>query len=191
MSKKEPILIIISAPSGGGKTTLCQRLLQDFPNQVRLSISSTTRAPRGQEKHGKEYFFMNEKDFKMKIDQNGFAEWAVVHGHYYGTSKATIKTSFDLGHSVLLDVDVQGANSLRESFPNRHVSVFIAPPNIDALANRLRSRGTESEEKIQQRIRNAKDEMKHLNTFDHVIVNDDLDHAYGELKAIVEEKLSK
>lgn len=177
-------LIVVSAPSGAGKTTLCQRLLADFSELV-LSISSTTRSPRGKEVHGREYFFLSPDEFRDEIAQNRFAEWALVHGNYYGTSKNTIEAAFQRGKSVLLDIDVQGAASLRKSYPKQSLLVFVSPPDLDALEKRLRGRGTDSEETIRKRLENAKTEMARIQEFDHVVVNDEIERAYQELKMIV------
>jgi guanylate kinase len=174
-------LIVISAPSGGGKTTLCERLLCDFP-QLKLSISSTTRAPRGKETHGREYFFLTKDEFEKGIRDGFFAEWASVHGNYYGTSKKVIEDSFKKGFSVLLDIDVQGAESLRKAFPKECFSIFISPPDLATLEKRLRGRGTDSEEVIQKRLHNAAVEMSQKDRFHRVIINDDLNRAYSELK---------
>jgi guanylate kinase len=182
-------LIVISAPSGAGKTTLCARLLKDFPELV-LSISSTTRAPRGQEKHGVEYFFLSRADFEAQIQAGRFAEWALVHGNYYGTSKDTIEQTFAAGRSVLLDIDVQGAASLAQAYPAQTFRVFISPPSLAELEGRLRSRGTDSEETIQKRVKNAEEEMKRLSEFDKVVINDQLDRAYTELRELVRERLN-
>ena len=122
---------MISAPSGAGKTTLCARLLRDFPNELVLSISSTTRAPRGQEKHGEHYFFIKQDEFKRGIDAGMFAEWALVHGNYYGTSKKVIEDAFSQNKAVLLDIDVQGAESLKKAYPKEAVRIFISPPDLD------------------------------------------------------------
>jgi guanylate kinase len=183
------ILVVISAPSGAGKTTLCQRLLKDLNQKLMLSISSTTRAPRGQEKDGVEYHFLKQEDFKRGIDAGEFAEWALVHGNYYGTAKSTIENAFKQGKAVLLDIDVQGADSLKKAFPDRTLRIFIAPPTMEALENRLCARGTDTEETIQRRLKNAREELARMNEFDHVIVNDDIDHAYAELHALVSEAL--
>jgi guanylate kinase len=181
-------LIVVSAPSGAGKTTLCARLLQDFDNVV-LSISSTTRAPRGQEKDGVEYFFLSRQEFESQIQAGRFAEWALVHGNYYGTSKEVIEKAFATGKSVLLDIDVQGAASLAKAYPKETFRVFISPPSLEALEKRLRSRGTDSEETIQKRLKNAEEEMKRAGEFDKVVVNDQLDRAYSELKELVRKRL--
>jgi guanylate kinase len=179
------VLVVISAPSGAGKTTLCQKLLGELEKDLALSISSTTRAPRGQERDGAEYFFLTVDQFKHGINQNAFAEWALVHGNYYGTAKKTIEEAFSRGKSVLLDIDVQGADLLKKAFPDRTVRIFIAPPNMQELEKRLRSRGTDPEETIQKRMKNAREEMLKSSEFDHVVVNDDFERAYSELKAKV------
>jgi guanylate kinase len=181
-------LIVISAPSGAGKTTLCARLLQDFP-ELRLSISTTTRKPRGAERDGVEYHFVSRDAFEAQIRARRFAEWALVHGNYYGTSKDTIETAFAAGKSVLLDIDVQGSASLRQAYPGQCLSIFIAPPDLKALEARLRARGTDSDETIRKRLRNAEEEMKEASKFDHLLVNDDLERAYGELKRHVAARL--
>ena len=194
MSKKSPspdqvlsdrILVIISAPSGAGKTTLCQRLLASRPDLL-LSISSTTRAPRGTEVDGREYHFLDRSTFERQIQEGVFAEWAKVHDQYYGTSRRTIEEAFSRGRHVLLDIDVQGAASLRDAYgPARTLTVFIAPPSIEVLERRLRARGTDREEVIQKRMHNARREMEAAPSFDCVIVNDDLDRAFAELSQVV------
>jgi guanylate kinase len=178
-------LFVLSAPSGAGKTTLCKRLLGDFKGQLILSISSTTRAPRGEEMHGREYFFLKKEDFEAKIREGGFAEWATVHDNYYGTSREFIDRAFAEGKSLLLDIDVQGAKSLREAYPNETVRIFIAPPSIQELEVRLIARGTENSRMIQKRLSVAREEMKRAPEFDRTVVNDDLERAYGELRQVV------
>lgn len=160
-------------------------LLDEFPALV-LSISSTTRSPRGAEKNGVEYFFLTREDFEKQIQQGRFAEWASVHGNYYGTSKSVIEEAFRKNQSVLLDIDVQGAEQLSRSFPEHCRRIFITPPTLAELEKRLRARGTDSEETIQKRLRNASQEMEASKTFDHIIVNDSLDRAYSELRSILE-----
>lgn len=178
-------LFVVSAPSGAGKTTLCARLLQDLADQLTLSISSTTRAPRGEERHGREYYFLTRAEFERDIAATRFAEWANVHDNYYGTSRQVIEDAFAAGRHVLLDIDVQGAESLRRAYPAESFTLFIAPPSIEELERRLRARGTDSEETIQKRVRNARAEMAEQAKFDAVIVNSDLERAYLELKALV------
>jgi guanylate kinase len=181
-------LIVISAPSGAGKTTLCQKLLSDFPSIV-LSISSTSRAPRGTEKNGVEYFFLSREGFEKKIKDGQFAEWALVHGNYYGTSKEVIQNTLTSGRSVLLDIDVQGAEQLYKSFPEETYRIFISPPNIQELEFRLRARKTETEENIRKRLQNAELEIAESEKFDKVIVNDSLERAYQELKETLQNQL--
>lgn len=177
-------LIVLSAPSGTGKTTLCARLLKDIP-ELMLSISTTTRLPRGKEIHGREYFFVSVEEFKTKLEAGRFAETASVHGNFYGTSKDFIEEAFSHGKSLLLDIDVQGADSFKTAYPKETVSIFIEPPSMAELEKRLRARNTEDEASIQKRLRNAETELNHLERFDHVILNDDIDQAYFHLQGIV------
>lgn len=186
--RAQKMLIVLSAPSGAGKTTLCARLLQDLP-ALRLSISSTTRAPRGQEKDGVHYSFLSRDQFETGIRDHRFAEWALVHGNYYGTSKDFLEGSFRAGTPVLLDIDVQGAESLRHAFPAETYTVFISPPDLETLEKRLRARGTDSEETIRKRMNNARTEMAAMSKFDAIIVNDDLERAYSELREVVNRAL--
>ena len=183
-------LIVISAPSGTGKTTLCSKLLNEIPT-IKLSVSSTTRAPRGKEKNGIEYFFIDKPEFEKKIKENRFAEWALVHENYYGTSKDFIEKTFASGNSVLLDIDVQGADQLKKSYPEKTFTIFVMPPSMEVLEKRLRSRGTDTEETIQKRLKNAAKEMAQKDRFDSVIINDDLNVAYIELKKTVSKKISE
>jgi guanylate kinase len=177
-------LVVLSAPSGTGKTTLCARLLKEIP-ELMLSISTTTRAPRGAEKHGAEYFFLPKPEFQKKIDAGRFAEWAEVHGNFYGTSKDFVEQAFAAGKSLLLDIDVQGAEQLKRSYPGRTLRIFLKPPSMEELERRLRARGTDSEDSIRKRLEGAAKEMAEMDRFDHVIVNDDLERAYFELAGIV------
>ncbi len=185
-----PILIVISAPSGAGKTTLCSRLLATR-SDVRLSISTTTRAPRGKEKEGREYHFTDNPTFEAMIQQGAFAEWARVHGYYYGTSMQTIDRAFQDGYHVLLDIDVQGADSLRKAYGPRCYTVFVSPPDLAVLESRLRSRGTDSEEVIQKRMKNARREMEAAPLFDRIIINDDLNRACSELLQAIETRIPR
>jgi guanylate kinase len=178
-------LIVVSAPSGAGKSSLCARLLKDHRDRLELSISTTSRAPRGREIHGVEYYFATPEEFKTRIDQGDFAEWALVHGNYYGTSKSTLRSFWSHRKHVLLDIDVQGSESLRKGYPDRCFTVFIAPPSLEVLEERLRGRGTESEEAIRKRMANAVSEMAQKDHFDLTIVNDDFESAYRALEAAV------
>lgn len=175
-------LIVVSAPSGAGKSTLCGELLKKLSTRLALSISSTSRAPRGQEVNGKEYFFLSKAEFEQSIKGDVFAEWANVHDHYYGTSKKTLENFWSQKKHVLLDIDVQGAESLRNAYPDRCFTVFIAPPSMEVLEQRLRGRGTESEAAIQKRMSNARHEMSHQDRFDFAVVNDDFDKTYEKLE---------
>jgi guanylate kinase len=175
-------LLILSAPSGAGKSTLCTRLLARLSDRIRLSVSSTSRAPRGAEVSGREYFFLTADEFKASIQKNFFAEWALVHDHYYGTAKSTIEGAWNQNKHVLLDIDVQGAKTLADLYGKQAYRIFISPPSIVELEARLRSRGTDSEEVIQKRIRNAQAEMDRQDEFDSIIVNDILEEAYEELE---------
>jgi len=178
-------LVVVSAPSGAGKSTLCGALLKNLSSRLSLSISSTSRSPRGSEVHGKEYFFLSAEQFRHQIDQGIFVEWANVHGNYYGTSRETLDQFWSNRRHVLLDIDVQGAESLRKSFGKRAFTVFVAPPSLEILESRLRGRGTDSEDVIQKRMANAIDEMKQRDYFDLVVVNDDFETAYRELEKAV------
>ncbi|MEO5968668.1 MAG: guanylate kinase [Bdellovibrionia bacterium] len=189
MKKEQNLLVVISAPSGAGKTTLCQKLLADYSTKLTLSISSTTRAPRGKERHGVDYFFLSREEFESQIQENRFLEWAQVHDNYYGTSRAMVEKAFQAGKSVLLDIDVQGAEQLRNSLPEQCLSIFIAPPSLEELEARLIARGTDKLEVIQKRMIRAKVEMEEQHRFSSVIVNRELEQAYAELKIILESKL--
>lgn len=184
MSEPASKLVVISAPSGTGKTTLCARLLREIPELV-LSISTTTRAPRGTEKEGVEYFFVPKDEFRGKIAAGRFAEWAEVHGNFYGTTKDFVERAFSAGKSLLLDIDVQGADQLKKNYPGQTLRVFLKPPSMAELERRLRARGTDSEESIAKRLAGAAKEMAHEEHFDRVIVNDDLERAYFELAGVV------
>lgn len=184
-----PKLIILSAPSGAGKTTLCQRLLQEFSGRLLPSVSCTTRQPRKGEIAGVHYHYISEEEFKSKIEKKDFAEWARVHNHLYGTSKSAINTIFSKGQSVLLEIDVQGAESLRSTYPGQYFSIFISPPSMEELERRLRARGTDSEETIQRRLNNARHEISRSSEFDLIIINDDFEKAYSTLKAHISKQV--
>lgn len=176
-------LFVVSAPSGAGKTTLCTRMLEMFP-ALSYSISHTTRAPRGDEKDGVDYFFISPDAFKERIEQDAWAEWAEVHGNYYGTSRDFIAKQLDMGNPLLLDIDVQGARQIRRIYPEA-ISIFIKAPSLGALEARLKNRGTDTDAVIAHRLENALREMEDMPLFDHVIVNDDVDTAAREMAAII------
>ena len=190
-SKSQFGLIVVSAPSGAGKSSLCARLLQDLSARLALSISATSRAPRGQEKDGKEYYFLERDDFRQKVKKGEFAEWAEVHGNFYGTLKQAIESFWLAKKHVLLDIDVQGAHSLRQAYSDRCFTVFIAPPSIAELEKRLRGRKTETEEAIQKRMKNAEVEMKRHPEFDLVLINDDFEATYRQLNISVIDGMDK
>ena len=176
-------LFIVAAPSGAGKTTLV-RLLLEKDAAISVSISSTTRAPRPGEKDGREYHFVDVQSFVEMVSRGEFLEWAEVHGNYYGTSKRWIETEMAAGRDVLLEIDWQGAQQVRKVFPAA-IGVFILPPSMEELKSRLSDRGTDSAEIIARRIAAARDEMRHVDEFDYVIINDDLQQALGNLRSIV------
>ncbi len=178
-------LYILSAPSGAGKSSLINALLADLPrNEVRLSISHTTRNPRPAEEDGVHYYFTTHAEFEALIEKDHFLEWAEVFGNYYGTSLPMIEKSLEQGVDVFLDIDWQGARQIRQKVPNVK-TIFILPPSREELKNRLVGRGQDSEETIAKRMAEAKSEMSHYSEFDYVIVNDDFQQALSELKAIL------
>lgn len=176
-------LLIVSGPSGGGKSTFCSRILKDIPS-LSLSISSTTRTPRKQEKNGEDYIFISKDQFLKSIEENQFAEWAVVHGNYYGTLKKTIETAFLRQQSLLLDLDIQGSRSLKKLYGPSCFRVFITPPNLQELEKRLRNRGTDSESDIQKRLLQSEEELAVQSEFDITIVNDSLNESYEKFKSL-------
>lgn len=176
------VLLIVCAPSGTGKTTLLRRLQQEFPD-VGFSVSCTTRAPRTGETDGKDYHFLSETTFLQRRSEGYFAEWAKVHGHYYGTPRPPLEAMLRAGRDVLFDIDVQGAAQLRLSMP-RGRYVFLFPPSPNELERRLRGRGTDDEPTIRRRMEAAAAEIRQAHWFDAWIVNDDLDTAYDRLRAV-------
>jgi len=176
-------LIIITAPSGAGKTTLVHGLLARDA-RVKLSVSYTTRAPREGEVDGQHYHFVDIERFRAMRDAGEFLEWAEVHGNYYGTSRAWIGERIGAGDDILLEIDWQGAQQVRKTFPEA-VGVFVLPPSFEVLEQRLRGRGTDSDDVISRRLLGARGEMRHVGEFDYVILNDVLDDAITDLVAIV------
>ena len=186
-SAPQPRLIIISAPSGAGKTTLCDLLLRDFP-QIKQSISTTTRPKRSHEQNGVHYFFISSAEFEAKKAQGEFAEWAEVHGNLYGTSKSTINSILAEGKHVLFAIDYQGALSLKNLYQSRALLIFIHPPSMEELANRLIQRKGDSPEDIEKRLKNAYTEVAWSQNFDYQITNDNLTTAYQNLRKIILEE---
>ncbi|HEX5391637.1 MAG TPA: guanylate kinase [Rhodocyclaceae bacterium] len=176
-------LFIVAAPSGAGKSTLVGMLLER-DSQVRLSVSYTTRAPRPGEQDGREYHFIDIQTFLAMRNRGEFMEWAEVHGNFYGTSKVWLQKEMEAGRDVLLEIDWQGAQQVREIFPDA-VGIFILPPSIEELERRLRGRAQDSEEVIQRRVAGALGEMRHVAEFGFVIINNDLSMALDDLMAAV------
>ena len=177
------ILFVVSSPSGGGKGTLIKRLLKQVPN-LGYSVSFTTRAPRNGEVDGREYFFVTPAQFEAMVANNEFLEWAHVHGKQYGTARQQVIREINDGRDIVLEVDVQGAASVRSLLADS-VSIFILPPSFEVLKQRLQARGTDSPEELDLRLRNAPGELKDYFAFQYVILNDDLDRATNQMSAIV------
>lgn len=178
------ILFVISAPSGTGKTTLLRRVMTRLGG-LHFSVSHTTREPRPGEQDGRDYHFIPRQEFETMIEGNSFVEWARVHDNLYGTSTAGVEGQLTLGEDVILDIDVQGAAIIRESSELEGVHIFIAPPRLAILEERLKGRNTDSEETIQLRLKNAVTEMESAPSYDYLIVNDDLDEAVEMLSSII------
>lgn len=175
-------LLVVSGPSGVGKSTVCTRLRAEFP-QISLSVSYTTRAPREGEENGVHYHFVSRERFDAMIEEGAFVEWAEVHGNRYGTSFDAIGTQLAKGNSVLFDIDYQGAASLRAVYPHA-VTVMLLPPSMDELERRLRGRATDEEEVILQRLKNAMGEIAQSPNFDYLVINDDIASTYDTLRSI-------
>ena len=181
--------ITISAPSGSGKTTLC-KALQIVEPEIEWSISYTTRQKRPIEEDGIDYFFISEENFEELIIKGHFVEWQNVHGFYYGTSVSSLKNAIEDNKTMLLEMDVKGSMSIKKLFPDQTFSIFIMPPSISQLRERLRSRGTDSERRINIRLKRFQEEMEFREKFDYVMVNEDLDLAKIELQKTIN-KLNK
>lgn len=179
-------IIIITAPSGAGKTSVTRHLLKTFPGRLAFSVSATTRKKREYEEDGLHYHFISVDDFKDKIKKNEFIEWEMVYeGKYYGTLRSELQKIWDEGKAPLLDIDVNGAMHVQRQYPDQSLSIFIEPPSIEELKRRLESRGTETPESLATRINKAAYEISFKDQFDKVIVNDDLDRACQEAEAII------
>ncbi|MEG0141260.1 MAG: guanylate kinase [Comamonas sp.] len=176
-------LFVVSAPSGAGKSSLV-RALREFDARVYPSVSHTTRAPRGQEKHGREYYFVSDAEFDAMAANNGFVEWANVHSRRYGTAKKSLEERIQGGTDVLLEIDYQGALQVKNAFPNA-VLIFILPPSWDELRARLENRGEDAPEVIELRLKNAAEEMAQVAEFDFVIINELFESALFDLKTII------
>ena len=183
MNKKGTI-IAVSAPSGTGKTTIVRKILREFPEIV-FSVSATTRKKRENEVYGADYIFINEDEFMQRVKNNEFVEWEKFYDYYYGTFRSFIEDTINSGKSVILEIDVHGALEIKRIYPEA-ILVYIAPPSLEELLHRLRNRRTESEEDLKKRIERATMELGLYHKFDYLVVNNDLNTAYSEIKAIIE-----
>jgi guanylate kinase len=177
------MLVVVSSPSGGGKGTLIRRVLKTVPN-LGYSVSFTTRPAREGELDGRDYFFISVEEFKQKVAAGDFLEWAVVHSNLYGTSYAQIQRELIEGHDIILEIDVQGATSVRKLVDDT-VSIFILPPTFEVLRARLEARGSERPDDLALRLRNSRSEVEHYREFQYVIINDDADRAAAQLASII------
>jgi guanylate kinase len=179
-------IIIITAPSGAGKTSITRHLLNRFSGQLEFSISAATRQARGKEKDGVDYYFISQEDFTNKIQHGEFVEWEMVYeGKYYGTLKSELARIWNEGKIPVLDIDVKGAIHVQQQYPETTLSLFIEPPSVDELKRRLQSRGTENEESLNARVNKASYELSFKHSFNQIIVNDDLDKACREAEEAV------
>jgi guanylate kinase len=176
-------LFVVAAPSGAGKSSLVNAL-RELDAKVQPSVSHTTRAPRGQEKHGRDYYFVSDAEFDAMVTNNQFLEWAHVHGYRYGTSRSAIEARIAHGEDVILEIDYQGAFQIKKLFANT-VLIFILPPSMEELRARIERRGEDSPEKIDLRMQNARTEIDQAHLFDFVIINELFDSALFDLKAVV------
>jgi guanylate kinase len=179
-------IIIITAPSGAGKTSITRYLLETHPDKLAFSISAATRRPRGLEQNSKDYYFISQEAFTAKIQADEFVEWEMVYeGKYYGTLKSELQRIWAEGRVPMLDIDVKGAIHVQKQFPESTLSLFIEPPSIEELTRRLKSRGTETQESLDARINKAAYELSFKHSFDHVIVNSDLQLACKEAEGLI------
>jgi guanylate kinase len=181
--------IILSAPSGGGKTTLSREIIKLHP-EIHYSISVTSRPPRAAEVDGQDYHFVPVAEFEKMLENREFAEWAMVHDNYYGTPKKQIEDRIEGGVDVIMDIDTVGARSIKRLFP-QSVSIFVLPPSLDELARRLRGRATDSEEVIKKRLNRAKLELLELGDFEYFVINDRVEDAVARVRAIIESERCK
>jgi len=181
-------LIIFAAPSGAGKSSFIKKIIKDSKNNLELSVSATTRLPREGEIHGKDYFFISEKEFNELKNNQAFLEFANVHGHQYGTIKSFVDERLGEGIHVILDIDVQGFTQIQRAITKDIVSIFIIPPSFDELKRRLILRGLDSNDAIDKRLENARKELEQAENFDYLVLNDDFNMAYNEITSIIFDK---
>jgi len=181
------LLCVISSPSGGGKTTVIKEILKR-DSSLAYSISATTRPQRGEEREGEDYYFLTEEEFKEKIKRGEFIEWAEVHGYFYGTPKAPIEGFLKQNKVVLLDIDVCGGLAVRREYPECSLLIFLDPPSLESLTERLKKRGTDSEEEIKRRLQRVPWEMEKAELYDYRVINDDLDTTVKEVMRIINDK---
>jgi guanylate kinase len=184
VKRRNGLLFVVSAPSGAGKTSLCRAVIGRIEN-VRYSISYTTRLPRPGETDGKDYFFVSADRFREMIQAGDFAEWAEVHSNFYGTSKRVLEDWRAAGIDAILDIDTQGAGQIRKQYDEKAVFIFIMPPSMHILEERLRNRKSDEENEIRKRMQRAREEMRDYTLYDYVIVNRDFEQALGELGSII------
>lgn len=180
-------LVVISAPSGGGKTTVIRRLLEHRDPDFEYSISATTRPARQNEVHGRDYYFLSQEEFRARAEGNGFIEWAQVHGSFYGTPKAPVENSLNRGKMIFMDLDVQGGINVKKQYGERAILIFIMPPSMESLRQRLRERNTESPEAIERRLQASAAEMQMATYYDHTVVNHNLDDTVARVREIINE----
>jgi len=180
--RRRGLLLVISSPSGAGKTTLARRLAGEF--DLRFSVSYTTREPRKDEVQGEDYHFVSPGRFAQMVEDHQFAEWAIVHGNHYGTSIATVNASLADSVDCLFDIDYQGGRQIRQLWPQESVLCFILPPSMKELERRLRQRATDANDVIERRLAVAHAELEHYGEYDYLVVNDNLDRAYAKLRAV-------